>query len=204
MNNISEKHLREFVSTARRVAQQGLVVCGSGNLSWRIDDKSMLITAAGAWLGEMSRNDVAICRIRDGASLNRKVPSIEVGFHSAILRERHDVNVVLHFQSQYATTIACRKTQQSNSFFVIPEIPYYVGPVAVVPYMPPGSSELAMAVASAMREHNLVLLRNHGQVTVGKDFREAFQRAVYFEFASAICLRAGDDVEFSGNTKFVY
>lgn len=204
MNNISEKHLREFVSAAHRVAKEGLVLCGSGNLSWRIDDECMLITAAGAWLGEMSRNDVAICRIQDGASLNRKVPSIEIDFHSAILHERKDVNVVLHFQSQYATTIACRKTQQSNSFFVIPEIPYYVGPVAVVPYMPPGSSDLAVAVTSAMREHNLAVLRNHGQVTVGKDFREAFQRAVYFEFASAIYLLAGGDVEFLGNTKFVY
>ncbi|MFH1287613.1 MAG: class II aldolase/adducin family protein [bacterium] len=197
-HNISKKHLEEFVSAAHRVAQQGLVVCGSGNLSWRIDDECMLITAASAWLGEMSKNDAAICRIQDGASLNGKVPSIEIGFHRAILRERQDVNVVLHFQSPYATAMACRKTQQSNNCFVIPEIPYYVGPVAVVPYMPPGSHDLAVAVTSAVRGHNLAILRNHGQVAVGKDFREAFQRAVYFEFASAVCLRAGDNVEFIG------
>lgn len=198
MNSSSEKYLEEFVSAAHRVAQQGLVLCGSGNLSWRIDDECMLITATHAWLGDMSKDQVAICRIQDGASLNGKVPSIEVGFHRAILCERQDVNVVLHFQSPYATALACRKTQQSDSLFVTPEIPYYIGPVAVVPYMAPGSHDLARAVTSAMREHDLVVLRNHGQVTVGRDFQEALQRAVYFEFASAICLRAGDNVGFLG------
>lgn len=198
MNNTSEKHLEEFVSAAHRAAQQGLVLCGSGNLSWRIDDECMLITATRTWLGDMSKDQVAICRIQDGASLNGKVPSIEIGFHRAILDERQDVNVVLHFQSPYATALACRKTQQSDSFFVIPEIPYYIGPVAVVPYMAPGSYDLARAVTSAMREHDLAVLRNHGQVTVGRDFQETFQRAIYFEFASAIYLRAGDNVEFLG------
>jgi len=198
VNGISETLLEEFVSAAHSAAQQGLVICGSGNLSWRIDDECMLITATRAWLGEMSKDQVAICRIRDGTSLNGKVPSIEIGFHRAILCERHDVNVVLHFQSPYATALACRKTQQSDGLFVIPEIPYYVGPVAVVPYMSPGSYDLAMAVTSAMREHDLAILRNHGQVTVGRDFREVLQRAVYFEFASSICLRAGDNVAFLG------
>lgn len=198
MNSISEKHLEEFVSSAHRVAQQGLVLCGSGNLSWRIDGECMLITVTQAWLGEMSKDQVAICRIRDGACLNGKAPSVEIGFHRAILCERPDINVVLHFQSPCATALACRKTQRSDAFFVTPEGPYYIGPVAVVPYMAPGSGDLARAVTAAMRGHNLAVLRNHGQVTVGKDFQEAFQRAVYFEFAAAICLRLGDSVEFLG------
>jgi len=198
VNSTSERQLEEFVSAAHRVAQQGLVRCGSGNLSWRIDDECMLITATRAWLGDMSQDQVAICRIQDGASLNGKVPSVEVGFHRAILCERQDVNVVLHFQSPYATALACLKTLQSHALFVTPEMPYYVGPVAVVPYLAPGSYDLAKAVTSAMREHDLVVLRNHGQVTVGRDFQETLERAIYFEFASAICLRAGENVGFLG------
>lgn len=200
MNSISKKHLEEFVSAAHRAARDGLVLCGSGNLSWRIDDERMLITATRAWLGTMTKDQVAICRIKDGASLNGKAPSIEVGFHRAILGERQDVNVVLHFQSPYATALACRKTQpgEGHSLFFVPEIPYYIGPVAVVPYMAPGSPDLARAVTSAMRAHDLVVLRNHGQVTVGRDFQETLQRAVYFEFAAAIFLRAGDNVGLLG------
>ena len=197
-SNISEECLEKFVSAARRVASHGLVLCGSGNLSWRIDDQTMLISTTCSWLAELTREQVAVCRIRDGACLNSKIPSIELGFHRAILCERRDVNVVLHFQSPYATILACRKDQTYDCLYVIPEIPCYIGPVAVVPYLEPGSDCLAAAVASALRDHDLANLRNHGQVTVGGDFHEAFQRAAYFEFASAICVRGGESVECLG------
>lgn len=194
MVNISDNYIEEFITAANRMVDHGLVLCGSGNLSWRVDNERMLISVTGAWMSEMSKDKIAICSIADGASLNGKEPSIEIGFHSAILRERKDVNVVLHFQSLYATTLACSETPERN-FFVIPEIPYYIGPVKVLPYMNPGSNDLTQAVTSAIRGHDLVVLRNHGQVTVGRDFREAFQRADFFEFASGILLRAGDHVQ---------
>jgi ribulose-5-phosphate 4-epimerase/fuculose-1-phosphate aldolase len=196
--DISKDCLEEFVSAAHRTAQYGLVLCGSGNLSWRIDHQHMLITTTGAWLSDLTKDQVAICRIRDGVCLNGKEPSIELGFHRAILCERIDVGVVLHFQSPSATILACRREQAIDRFFVIPEVPYYIGPVAVVPYLAPGSADLGEAVTAAMRTHNAVILKNHGQVTVGTDLREALQRAVYFEFASTICLRAGEDVETLG------
>ena len=67
--------------------------------------------------------------------------------------------------------------------------------VAIVPYIAPGSSELAQVVTSAMRDHDLVILRNHGQVTIGKDFREALQRAAFFELACKILVQAGEQVQ---------
>ena len=191
---VSDECLEEFVLAAHRIARHGLVICGSGNLSWRIDDRTMLISTTRAWLADLTRNQVAVCRIQSGVCLNGKTPSIELGFHRAILCARQDVNVVLHFQSPYATIIACRKEQTYGSLFVIPEIPYYIGPVAFVPYMDPGSAGLAEAVASALREHDLAILQNHGEVTVGRDFKEAFQRAAHFEFASAIRVRGGESV----------
>lgn len=194
-HRVYEARLDEFVSAARRVAQHGLVLCGSGNLSWRVDDECMLITATRSWLGELTKDQVAICGMRDGVSLNGIAPSIEIGFHRAILRDRRDIHVVLHFQSPSATVLACGGEHAYDDLFVIPEIPYYVGPVSVVPYMDPGSAELAAAVTSAMREHDVAILRNHGQVAAGKDLRDAFQKAVYFELAASIRLRAGENLQ---------
>ncbi|MFH1038638.1 MAG: class II aldolase/adducin family protein [PVC group bacterium] len=195
MNNIPKGQVEDFVAAAHRVAEYGLVFCGSGNLSRRVDDDCMLVTAAGSWMVSLSIDEVAVCRIADGATLNGKKPSKEIGFHTAILRERGDVNVVLHFQSPCATTLACREPQVEN-FFIIPEIPYYVGPVALVPYLRPGSPELAEAVTAAIREHDLANLRNHGQVTVGRDFDGVIEKATYFELACKIILGAGGDVQF--------
>ena len=53
-------------------------------------------------------------------------PSMESGFHLGVLRERPDVNVVLHFQSHYATAVACMKNRPTN-FNVTAEIPCHVG-----------------------------------------------------------------------------
>ena len=195
MDNSLQECFDEFLAAAHRVAKHGLVACGSGNLSWQVNEAVMLVTAAGSWMAELSQEDVAVCRIMDGVSLNDRRPSKEIGFHAGILREREDVHVVLHFQSPCATTIACLEPMLTD-FSVIIEIPHYIGPVAVVPYLAPGSSELAEAVTSAMREHELAILRNHGLVVVGEDFDQATAKATHFELACKIILGAGGQVQF--------
>ncbi len=154
----------------------------------------MLITVTDSWMSTMSKDQIAVCRIDDSAALNEKQPSKEIGFHAGILKERSDVNVVLHYQSPYATILSCRE-QQVEDFSVIPEIPYYVGPVAVVPYFTPGSHELAVAITSAMKQHDVAILCNHGQVAVGSTFDEVITKAVFFELACKIILHAGQRVQ---------
>ncbi|MBL0714882.1 MAG: class II aldolase/adducin family protein [Desulfosarcina sp.] len=190
----NQKYFEEFITATRRVAKHDLVLCGSGNLSWRVADGNVLVTATNSWMGNITKDEVAVCRIADGATLNGKKPSKEIGFHTAILRERQDVNVVLHFQSPCATSIACMDPQVTN-FFVIPEIAYYIGSVSVVPYLLPGSPEFAEAVSAAIKKHDLAILRNHGQVTVGRNFDEVIENATYFELACKIILKAGGDVQ---------
>lgn len=191
MNEISEQQLDEFVAGCRRVAAHGLVRCSSGNVSWRVTEQLLLITTTRSWLPDLTRDDVAICQIADGRVLNGKKPSVELGFHAGILRNRADVNVVLHCQTPCATTLACLPTPD-DAYNVIPEIPFYIGPVKTVAFLLPGSDALAQTVTIAMQEHDLIQLRNHGQVTVGKDFRHAIQNAMFFELACEIILRAGD------------
>lgn len=191
--SIQNKHIKEFIATAHRVAEYGLVSCGSGNLSCRVENDCLLIKTTNSWMADLSPEQIAVCRIADIVTLNGKKPSKEIGFHAGILRKRPDVNVVLHFQSPCATTLACCQPEVKN-FFVIPEIPYYLGPVAVIPYLPPGSRELADAVVSAMANHELVILRNHGQVVVGESFDRVIERATYFELACKIILGAGANV----------
>ena len=130
-----------------------------------------------------------------GESLNGVKPSMESGFHLGILRERPDVNVVLHFQSPYATAVACMAKLPEN-LNVTAEIPCHVGSdIPVVPYFRPGSVELAEHVKDALKDHNSCLLRKHGQVVCGKDFDEAFERAMFFEMACRIIILTGGHYE---------
>jgi ribulose-5-phosphate 4-epimerase/fuculose-1-phosphate aldolase len=59
--------------------------------------------------------------------------------------------------------------------------------------LPPGSKALVKAVALVMQTHDLVQLRNHGQVTVGRHFRQAIQNAAFFEMACEILCHAGKE-----------
>lgn len=190
IKNAPSQAVAEFLSTCRKAASYGLMRCSSGNLSMRVNETAMLIKASRSWISEMTAADIAVCRISDGALLEGPRPSVELGFHSGILRARPDVKVVMHFQTPFATSLACLKGGDIN-YFVIPEIPFYIGPVAHIPYLPPGSEALARAVIRAMRDHDMAVMANHGQVTIARDAAHAIQNAVFFELACEIIVRCG-------------
>ena len=179
--------LEEFVSACHKAAKYNLVKCSSGNMSWQISESLALLSASSSWLSELSQDQVSVCQIQSGQCVNGINPTCESVFHLGILKNRLQHNVVLHFQSPYATAIACGDPSVYN-FNVIIEIPVYIGKPAVVEYYPPGSQELADAVINAMKDHDLAILKNHGLVTVGKNFDDAIQKAVFFELACKILL----------------
>ena len=78
---------------------------------------------------------------------------MESGFHLGVLRERPDCDVVLHFQSPFATAVACMQ-ETPKDFNVTAEVPCHVGKeIPVIPYYRPGSPELAAAVIAALKDH---------------------------------------------------
>ena len=186
------REIKAFIAACRRVAGIEPRRFSSGNMSCRLSDGTMAVTVKGAWLGLMDDDHVAVCRIEDGECIkNGKTPSVESRFHAGVLRTRSDVNVVLHCQSPCATAVACGNPVAYN-FAVIPEIPFYIGTPAIVEYMTPGSVELADAIIKAMASHDLVVLRNHGQVVTGRTFDDAIQKAGFFELACEILLHGKD------------
>lgn len=191
---VTQEEINQFVEMARRVGRAGLTVCSSGNLSWRRGDE-VLISGTGSWVPDLTADRVSLCRFSDGAVLNGVRPSMESVFHLGVMRERPDVGCVLHFQSPYATAIGCRKERPATFNFTA-ECPLHVGEeIPMIPYFRPGSPELAKAVVDAMRDHNSVMLLKHGQVTCGKDFNQAFERAMFFEMACRIAVLNGDNVD---------
>ena len=188
---ITKEQVEIFVTQAHRYGEARLMLCSSGNLSWRVGDK-MLVSGTGSWLPVLPPEKVAVCDIISGQVENGVRPSMESVFHLGIFRNRPDVNVVLHFQSEYTTVVACMKNKPLD-FNVTLEVPYHVGEVAVLPYFRPGSPELAEAVIEAMQDHDAVLLSNHGQVVCGRDFDEVLERALFFEMACRIIVQSRMD-----------
>lgn len=187
---ISKHHFEEFVRQARRVGSAGLTICSSGNLSWRIGEE-VLVSGTGSWVPELTVDRVARLNLATGEMLNGVKPSMESGFHLGVLRERPDCDVVLHFQSKYATVVSCMSATPKD-FNVTAEVPCHVGrEIPVIPYFRPGSPELAEGVKEALKNHNSALMLKHGQVVCGKTFDEVFERAMFFEMACRIIVLSG-------------
>lgn len=187
---ITPEQIEQFIAQAHRVGDAGLTICSSGNLSWRIGEEA-LVSGTGSWVPSLKFENVSMCKIATGEVINGVKPSMESGFHLGVMRERPDVNVVLHFQSPFATAVACMEKLPEN-FNVTAEIPCHVGKeIPVVPYFRPGSPELAEHVKAALKDHDSCLLCKHGQVVCGKDFDEVFERAMFFEMACRIIVQTG-------------
>ena len=179
---------------AHKVGRAGLTVCSSGNLSVRCGDEVM-ISGTGSWVPELRPERVSVCRLADGEVLNGVRPSMESVFHMGVMRERPEVGCVLHFQSPYATAVACMKHRPSDFNFTA-EMALHVGEeIPMIPYFRPGSPELAAHVVEAMRDHNSVMLLKHGQVVCGKDFDQAFERAMFMEMGCRIAVLCGANVD---------
>lgn len=194
MKDVPAELLQEFLQTCHTAAERRLVRCSSGNLSRRLTGDRMLAKGTRSWMDRISAQQVSLCRISDGALLDGPNATVEIGFHAGILKTRPDVNVVLHFQSPFATVLACQDTGDMD-YFVLPEIPFYIGRVRRVPYLLPGSKELAAAVTEAMQDHDMVVMSNHGLVTAAADCAHAIQNAEFFELACQVIVQCGSNVK---------
>lgn len=195
MESDIKKNISEFVKAAHMVGRYNLLNCSSGNMSQRLPDGKIMLSKSGSWLAELDQDEISICEVETGNILNDVKPTVENVFHRGIFNQREDVNTILHFQSPYATIIACSCKSYFN-FNVIAEIPLYIRNIETVPYLVPGSAELAEAVINATKESDLVIMKNHGLVAVGKDYRDVIQKAKFFELACEIMINSNGQVNY--------
>ena len=184
--------MKQFVFWAQQAATHNLVQCSSGNLSQRLDDTQILVSATGSWLSSLSTDQVSIVSLATGESLNGIRPTGELPLHLGIMQERPDINAVLHFQSVAATSLCC--ATYVPDYNVIIEVPLYIGKVATLPYLKPGSTELAQAVRQLPQDIRMVQMSNHGQIAMGSSLEEVVQMAVFFELACQIILNNANKV----------
>ena len=73
---ITKEQIDIFVAQAHRYGDAKLMLCSSGNLSWRVGDK-MLVSGTGSWLPVLPPEKVAVCDIMSGQVANGVRPSME-------------------------------------------------------------------------------------------------------------------------------
>ena len=173
--------LDELCRRADEFYARGDAFGGSGNLSVRLDDE-VWITPTGSALNDLSPSRMARLSL-DGAVYGEHRPSKEYPFHLGIYRSRPDVRAIVHLHSPYSVAVSCLAGIEEPDPLP-PLTPYYimrVAPLGVVDYFRPGSSDLAEAIGEKARRFDNMLLRNHGLICTGADFKDAADRAIELE-----------------------
>ena len=187
VSRMNENALRRLIVEIFRLAYvRRLTDLLGGNASARLGSDEVLITPTS--MPKILIKPQSIVKIRlDGTVISGGNPSSEWRMHVGIYRVRDDVKFVLHTHPPniLALTKAGLKIDLSLS-----EAISYVGEVAEVPYLRPGSAELADAVSKALSRRSVtaVILKNHGLVTVGSTPYEALNRAEVLENLAYITL----------------
>lgn len=179
---------RDIVHVCRRLYERGLIAGQDGNVSVRTGADRVLVTPAGLSKVDVRAQDLVELRLDGRKVLGRLEASSEVQVHLAAYESRADIKAVVHAHPPAATAFAV--AGEPLVYDALAELVYNVGPVPLVPYLIPGSAELASAVAAALKEHDVVLMANHGAVAVGRTLSEAHQRMESLEHAAKILIAA--------------
>jgi L-fuculose-phosphate aldolase len=158
----------------------------SGNISVRISEDRVLCTRHGADKGDLGIDDIVVCSM-DGKKVGGNGdPTSEIAMHWMAYRERPDIRAVIHAHPPAATAFAAASVPLDS--LMLPEMVVMLGSVALVPYATPGTEELAEQLKLYLENHDVLLLENHGALTVGSDLQQAALRMELLEHNAQITL----------------
>ena len=196
----SETDLRLAIVECGRVCyERHLMTSNDGNISVRMDDGHILITPSGISKGRLQTEDLLVVDL-DGniiSAMTDRRPSSETPMHLEVYKQREDVRAVIHAHPIFATTLTVSGLEFPVD--VLPEVLLTLGNVPITAYATPSSHEDADAIRPFVKDHNALLLCQHGSLTYGKNLDEALMHLERIEHVSEIYWRA----KMLGNVKRV-
>lgn len=152
-----------LIAAGRRVGAKQLTWGTAGNISARVPG-GFVISASGARLDELTPDLLLTCPLEGDLPAGG---SVEAGMHGAVYRARPDVNAVLHCSAFYTTLVACSAIELESAAST--DTLHYLRRLVRLPFLQPGSPELAAAVGEAAADHDAMLLASHGSVAIAAD-----------------------------------
>ena len=181
-NRLKFKEERKAVARfMNRLYRHGLTTTSGGNISLRVSDDRIVITPSATDKGRMRWSEVGIMSI-EGENLTPDLkPSIESEMHLSIFRKR-DVKAIVHAHPVFATAFTAMKSKIDTSLTA--EACAILGDPVFVPYALMGTKELADIVSDHISRSDILLLENHGILSVGSNLLQAFDRIEVLENAA--------------------
>ena len=184
---------RQIISIVDELYEAGLITPKGGNVSARIPESEELwITPTQLYKGGLTDEKLIRVNLKGKKLEGQDRPSVEMPMHLMIYGTKPDVGAIIHSHAPMATIVGL--FDEPVPHLTIETIA--LAETLVIPFLLSGTKELSEKVVDALGGGSAVLLQNHGLLTVGKDLREAANRAHQLEFAArtvVICRLLGGE-----------
>ncbi|WP_420236688.1 class II aldolase/adducin family protein [Telmatobacter bradus] len=178
----------EILRGMERIYRYRMTTTSGGNLSIQEPNGNVWITPAGIDKGSLRRADI-ICVTPEGEVQGIHRPSSELPIHQQIRALRPELGGVVH--AHPTALVAFSLVHQVPNTRLFHQSHRTCGEAGFIPYEIPGSAELGARVAEGFAKgYSAVILENHGVVTVGKTFLDAFRCFETLEFTAKIIIKA--------------
>jgi ribulose-5-phosphate 4-epimerase/fuculose-1-phosphate aldolase len=162
----------EMCAIIDELYRHNLMTPTGGNVSARTRDNPnhAWITPKGLFKGQLTP-DVMVRVDADGSPVHPSggEPSSEVRIHTAILRARPDIQAVVHCHAPKATILV----NAGLPFLPISTESAFLAHLGRIPFIMPGTEELATALVAALGQGWGVLMQNHGLIVGARSLRRA-------------------------------
>ncbi|MBI2428583.1 MAG: class II aldolase/adducin family protein [Ignavibacteriales bacterium] len=161
-----------IIEVCRKVEQKGFVAATDGNISARLPNGNIIATPTSLNKGIVEIDDLVEVTIDGKQVSGKKKPSTEMLMHLFIYKHRTDVQSVVHCHPVHATGFAAARVSLKQNAF--PEVIVQFGEIPLAEYATPSTHALGKSLEPFIKDHDAVLLANHGVVTYGNDPWDAY------------------------------
>ncbi len=164
-----EKNVKEdIIGIGKKLYDLRLVVARSGNLSARLDENNIFITATGTSLGNLAGDDIIKVDLTSSSETKNERLTTEFPLHSLVYKNFLN-RVIIH----------CHPTLINAYFVVYPDLKVLtfetkllLGNIPLVEQDTPSISKPELVI-DALKLSNIVVIKNHGVVSIADKFSDA-------------------------------
>lgn len=161
---------QEIIQIGKLIYDKGYNAGKDGNISVRLDNDHIMITASGALLGFLTIDDLIIVNNNgDPVDETTKKPSSEIILHTEIYKERPDINAVIHAHAPYSIALSMLDIDTEHHLYSTA-----AGPIPITETALPSCSDSWEKIQPFVKKRSKAILKRHGLVAWGKDLMTTF------------------------------
>ncbi len=152
----------EICAVGRKLWLRQFADGNGGNISYRIGPNEVLCTPTLVSKYDLTPEDICMVDLEGNQVAGSRPRTSELLLHLEIYKAVPEARAVVHCHPPHATAYAITGRVPPN--LVVSEFEILVGKVAIAPYETPGTPAFARTVLPYVKQHNTILLANHGIV----------------------------------------